>query len=202
MRAATGLWRWRHNPLRRTTDLVEAWVACAAVLLLVLAAPALGLWAGVRADGSLQRAARTQQLERHPATARVVREADAPAQAVQNPDASGQHSVRTTVVARWTAPDGTPRTGEVSTLRRSPRPGDTLPIWTDGTGRPVTAPMPPGTARMHAVFAGLGAAACAAVLVEFVRRSVVRGLVRRRYADLDRAWARTGPDWGRTGTGS
>ena len=41
MRAISGLWRWRHNPLRRATDLAEAWVALAALL-------AAGLIEGVR----------------------------------------------------------------------------------------------------------------------------------------------------------
>ncbi|HEY9371777.1 hypothetical protein [Streptomyces sp.] len=202
MRAATGLWRWRHNPLRRTTDLVEAWVALVAVLLLALGAPGVGLWAGARADASLQRSARAQQLQRHPTTARVVREADAPAQTVQNPDAAGEREVRTAVVARWTGPDGSPRSGTVRTLARDPEPGDAFRMWTDTGGRPVPAPMGSDTARAHALFAGLGAAVAVAVAVEFARRTVVRSLIRRRYAYLDRAWARSGPDWGRTGTGS
>ena len=29
MRAITGLWRWRHNPLRRRTDVAEGWIALA-----------------------------------------------------------------------------------------------------------------------------------------------------------------------------
>ena len=29
MRAISGLWRWRDNPLRRATDLAEAWLALA-----------------------------------------------------------------------------------------------------------------------------------------------------------------------------
>ncbi|WP_418955626.1 hypothetical protein [Streptomyces tritici] len=198
----TGLWRWRHNPLRRTTDLVEAWIACAAVLLLVLGAPATGLWAGLRADDALQQAARAQQAERRPALARVVREAEPPEPTPHQPDAAGETRVRTAVVARWSAPDGLPRSGTVHTTHRDPRPGDAFRIWTDADGRPVTAPLRAGTARAHAVFAGLCAAGAVAVSTEASRRAVVRGLIRRRYAALDRAWARTGPDWGRTGTGS
>ncbi|WP_406859255.1 hypothetical protein ABZO31_02775 [Streptomyces sp. HUAS MG47] len=198
----TGLWRWRHNPLRRTTDLAEAWVACVAFLLLVLGAPATGLWAGGRTDDALQHAARAQQAERRPVTARVVREAEPPAQAPQNPDAAGEQRLRTLVVARWPAPDGSTRTGTVHTLDPDPEPGETFRIWTDAEGRAVSAPLRAGTARAHALFAGLFAASAVAVAAEAARRAVVRGLIRRRYAELDLEWARTGPDWGRTGTGS
>ncbi|MDV9192577.1 hypothetical protein R6L23_30955, partial [Streptomyces sp. SR27] len=72
MRAAIGLWRWRHNPLRRSTDLAEAWVAFVAAALLCVLVPLTGWAAGASANGSLQRAARTQQEQRAPTTARVV----------------------------------------------------------------------------------------------------------------------------------
>ncbi|MFG2331617.1 hypothetical protein ACGFMM_18525 [Streptomyces sp. NPDC048604] len=201
MGAFTGLWRWRHNSLRRTTDLVEAWVACVAFLLLVLGAPATGLWAGLRADDGLQHAARAQQAERRPVTARVVRVAEPSGQALQSPDAADEQRLRTAVVARWPAPDGSPRSGTVHSLDRDPEPGETFRIWTDAEGRAVPAPMRAGTARAHALFAGLFAASAVAVAAETARRTVVRGLIRRRYAELDLEWAGTGPDWGRAGTG-
>ena len=40
VRSLIGLWRWRHNPLRRTTDLVEAWLARWLDSLAAVAAPA------------------------------------------------------------------------------------------------------------------------------------------------------------------
>ncbi|MFI8521952.1 hypothetical protein ACIGEZ_29680 [Streptomyces sp. NPDC085481] len=201
MRAATGLWRWRHNPLRRTTDLVEAWVAFAAAVLLCLAVPLAGWAAGVSANTTLQQAVRIQQQERTPTTATVLRTAErAPAE--PGADRSGEERLRPAVVARWTAPDGTPRTGTVTTTRAQADPGDRFPLWTDRTGRAVTPPMHPETARVHALIAGITVALVVGVLVEVTRRLVVQRLVQRRYARLDRAWAQVGPDWGRTGTGS
>ncbi|MFF9011886.1 hypothetical protein ACF09C_02800 [Streptomyces sp. NPDC014870] len=202
MRAATGVWRWRRNPLRRTTDLIEAWVALAAVVLLALAVPAAGWIAGQRTDASLQRAVRAQSLQRLPTTARVVRLSDAPAPGLQSPEAAGEQPARRAVVARWTAPDGTDRTGTVATRRELSDPGDTFRLWTDRGGRPVSAPMRPETAHAHALVVGLLAATLAGVFVESARRLVVRRLVHRRYRCLDRAWAKAGPDWGRTGAGS
>ncbi|MFE0649424.1 hypothetical protein ACFVZH_12640 [Streptomyces sp. NPDC059534] len=202
MRAATGLWRWRHNPLRRTTDLAEAWIAFAAAALLCVVVPLTGWAAGSSAHGSLQRAVRTQQEQRVPTTARVVRQADGPGSGPRTADTAGEERLRRSVVARWTAPDGSVRTGTVTTSRRQSAPGDTFPLWTDRSGHPVTPPMRAGTARAHALIAGLMAAMLTGLLVEIVRRLAVRRLVLTRYARLDRAWAATGPDWGRTGTGS
>ncbi|MFJ6986726.1 MULTISPECIES: hypothetical protein [unclassified Streptomyces] len=200
MRAVWGLRRWRHNPLRRTTDLVEAWVALAALLLLVLGAPAAGWIVGSLAQDVLQESAREQRSSRHQVTATVVRRLErSPADA--DPENAGQ-DLRTRVLADWTAPDGTARHGVVLSVLGSPDRGDRFPVWTDATGRTAARPMDPGTATAHAVLAGLGAALLAAGIVEAARRLVVRHMVRRRYARWDQAWERAGPDWGRTGTGS
>ncbi|MFF1510461.1 hypothetical protein [Streptomyces sp. NPDC058326] len=198
MRAAIGLWRWRHNPLRRTTDLVEAWVALTAVVLLCVVAPLTGWAAGSAADASLQRAVHAQQEQRVPTTARVVRAASG----AETADEAPEEQPRRSVVARWTAPDGSERTGTVTTALRTAAPGAAFTLWTDREGRPVAPPLRSDTARAHAVVAGLTAALLTALLVETVRRLAVRRLVLLRYARLDRAWAAAGPDWGRTGTGS
>ncbi|MFC8273011.1 hypothetical protein ACFUJR_10830 [Streptomyces sp. NPDC057271] len=202
MRAAIGVWRWRRNPLCRATDLVEAWVALAAVALLVLAVPAAGWISGTRTDASLQRAVQAQARQRPATTARVIRLADTSAPGLQSPESSGEQPARRAVVATWTAPDGTARTGTVATRRELSDPGDTFRLWTDLDRRPVNAPMRPDTARAHAAVVGLLAAALTAVFVEAARRLVVRRLTHQRYRRLDRAWAKTGPDWGRTGAGS
>jgi hypothetical protein len=44
--AIRGLWRWRRNPLRRATDLVEAWLALVVLLLVLVAAPVIGSLVG------------------------------------------------------------------------------------------------------------------------------------------------------------
>ncbi|MFI8419849.1 hypothetical protein [Streptomyces sp. NPDC085479] len=202
MRAITGLWRWRRNPLRRTTDLVEAWVALTAVVVLCVAVPLAGWAAGSSAQASLQRAVHAQQQGRIETTARVLRPAPTPPGATGSGGQTAEQRFRRAVVARWTAPDGTSRTGTVTTSRASATPGDTFPLWTDRDGRAVPAPLARDTARAHAFVAGLTAAVLAGLGVELVRRLVMRRLTFRRYARLDRAWASVGPDWGRTGTGS
>ncbi|MFC5801834.1 hypothetical protein [Streptomyces formicae] len=202
MHTINGLWRWRHNPLRRATDLVEAWAALAALVLLAVAVPAVGWICGGLTDDALRESVRAQRAERHLTTARVLRTAPHPEQTVAEPEASTEQRIRRAVVAEWTSADGSRRSGTVTTHVRTADPGDTFRIWTDGRGRAVSRPLDHDTARTHAVLAGLAAAAVAAGSVEGARRLFVRQLMQRRYEQLDRAWAKAGPDWGRTGAGS
>lgn len=201
MRAISGLWRWRHNPLCRATDLAEAWVALAALLLTLLVVPVAGVLAGGAAQDALQRSVREQHASRQPVTATVVRELERAALDI-DPETGAAQDLRTRVLAGWTAPDGTERRGTVTTSLKDPRAGDRFRIWTDGQGRMAARPLDSATAATHAVLAGFGAALVAAGGVEAARRLIVWRMVHRRYARLDRAWDRVGPDWGRTGTGS
>ncbi|MFD7699546.1 hypothetical protein [Streptomyces caelestis] len=201
MRAITGLWRWRHNPLCRGTDLAEAWVAFAALLTLLAAVPVAGVLVGGAAQDALQRSVRAQHQSRHPVTATVVRTLD-PSPPAADPETPVGGEPRRRVLAHWTAPDGTERSGPVPTRLEDPRPGDRFRTWTDGHGTTVARPLDTATATTHAVLAGVGAALVTAALVEGFRRLTVRRMVRRRYARWDQAWGRAGPDWGRTGTGS
>ncbi|MEU2064566.1 hypothetical protein [Streptomyces sp. NPDC013455] len=201
MRALSGLWRWRRNPLRRTTDLAEAWAALVALVLIVVAAPVTGCLVGLSAQDSLQRAVRQQQHARHLVTATVVRDLGGTLPEA-DPDTSSADEARSRVLADWTAPDGTRQHGPVLTDLKSPHPGDHFDLWTDPHGRISTRPLDSTTATAHAVLAGFGAALLTAVLVEAGRRLTVWRLVRRRYACWDRAWDRAGPDWGKAGTGS
>ncbi|MFJ7203794.1 hypothetical protein ACIQWR_09715 [Streptomyces sp. NPDC098789] len=198
-----GVWRWRRNPLRRQTDLIEAWVAFAALVCVLVVVPAVGWTAGLRVDVTLQRAAREQRQERYLIPAVVVRPAgDSLGGSAADPTAQRQSPQRTQVVAAWTAPDGTNHQGTVPAAQEPPRQGDHFRIWTDDHGRLVGHPLDPSTAAVHAALAGLAAAIGAAALVETLRRMVVRRLMHRRYLRLDRAWAAAGPDWGRAGAGS
>ncbi|MFD7427256.1 hypothetical protein ACFV6Z_09365 [Streptomyces sp. NPDC059818] len=202
MRALSGVWRWRHNPLRRATDRREAWVALAAFVLFVLAAPAAGWFFGSRTDDVLQESVRAQQARSHLTTAVVVRRTAGSRHFVADPEVSADRAALTTVLARWQAPDGTVRRATVTTTSHHTAPGDRVRIWTDREGHPALRPMDAPTAHTHAVLAGFGAAMLAALLIEAGRRLILWRMVRQRYARLDRAWARAGPDWGRTGTGS
>ncbi|MDH6228390.1 hypothetical protein [Streptomyces sp. MJP52] len=202
MGAIRGIWRWRGNPLRRTTDLVEAWAALVALLLMAFGAPLAGLLAGSVAHDALTRTARQQLAVRHRVTATVL---DASAAVVPVPAgtrAAEEHDGRRRVLAAWTAPDGTGRRAHTWTNLRDPEPGRRFTVWTDVRGRPVARPLDGGEAALQAGLAGIGAALLTIAIAESARRVTLRRLTLRRHRRLDRAWERAGPDWGRTGTGS
>ncbi|GAA0629385.1 hypothetical protein GCM10009535_00870 [Streptomyces thermocarboxydovorans] len=201
MRAISGLWRWRHNPLCRPTDLLEGWVALTALLLLLIAAPVTGVLAGNAAQDALQQTVREQNRSRYAVTATVIRALEPSALDLDAEAATGQ-DLHSRVLAHWTAPDRTVHRGTVPARLEDPRPGDRFRIWTDRNGRLVARPLDAATATTHAVIAGVGAALVAAGLIECARRLIVWRMVRHRYALWDQAWDRAGPDWGRTGTGS
>ncbi|MFG2637908.1 hypothetical protein ACGFX8_29435 [Streptomyces sp. NPDC048362] len=201
MLVVKGLWRWRHNPLRRATDLAEAWVALVALILIAVAAPVTGCLVGSAAQDALQRSVRQQRHSHRLVVATVVRDRGrAPLEA--DPDTTTAREVRSRVVADWTGPDGTRWRGAALADLKSPRPGDRFRLWTDPHGRITTRPLDSPTATTHAVLAGVGAALLTAAVVESARRLAVWHMVRRRYARWDQAWDRAGPDWGKAGTGS
>lgn len=201
MRAIVGLWRWRHNPLRRGTDLVEAWVALAALILIVVAAPVAGIVAGSLSRDALYRSVDEQRSHRHEITATVVKKVAQPPLDT-DPETSTARDAHSRVLATWTAPDGSAHRGRVVADLKSPHPGDRFALWTDDRGAATGRPLDRATATTHAVLAGFGAAVVLTGLVEGGRRIVLWRMVRRRYARWDQAWDIAGPDWGRTGTGS
>ncbi|MEU6670950.1 hypothetical protein [Streptomyces sp. NPDC046727] len=201
MRALSGLWRWRRNPLRRATDLAEAWLALVALLLIAVVAPVTGCLVGAAAQDSLQQSVQRQQHARHLVTATVVRDLGGTLPE-PDPDTTSAREARSRVLADWTAPDGTRQHGPVLADLKSPHRGDHFGLWTDPHGRITTRPLDSATATTHAVLAGFGAALLTAALVETGRRLTVWRLIRRRYARWDQAWDRAGPDWGKAGTGS
>ena len=200
MRAMTGVWRWRHNPLRRRTDLAEAWAALAAALLIVLGATSVGLLAGGAANDALLGTVRIQHGQRQLVWATVDR-LTSRAPLDPDPETSTDRDSHRRVIARWTARDGSAHIGRISTPRPV-EPGERFRIWTDDRGRVMPRPMDTSTAGTHAVLAGMGAAAAAGGLIEGGRRFFVWRLMVRRFRRWDQAWERAGQDWGRAGAGS
>jgi hypothetical protein len=72
MRTGVCGWRWQHNPLRRRSDVVEAWTLLIVAVLLFVVTPLVGVAAGLRAHDTARSVAAAQRADRHQVRARVV----------------------------------------------------------------------------------------------------------------------------------
>jgi hypothetical protein len=190
-------WRWRRNPLRRRSDLVEAWLGLATAVLLC-ATPVLGWWAGHSVDRALQRVVRAEQGQRKLVPAKVL---NPPKTAPAVADKIGTADPRRGDLLRWTSYDG--RSVYTATV-----PGDIevwqrgrIRLWTDRAGELVAPPLDSATAATHAVLAGTAMGSAAAGFLLITRQLLMWRLMSRRLDGWEREWARVGQDWGRAGAG-
>ncbi|KUL75376.1 MULTISPECIES: hypothetical protein [unclassified Streptomyces] len=179
------LWRWRRNPLKRRSDVVEAWVVLCAWLLAVLGGVFAGLWAADAVVGSAERVrAETRQV-----TAVLVRDAEEPGPARVTAD----HLVWAPV--RWTDPDGRTRTDEARVPPKA-KAGGKVDVWTDRQGRVVNEPLSGAETTLHAVSGGLLAGGGAAGLVLGAGWVVRLVMERRRLEEWAAEWERLDTPWG------
>jgi hypothetical protein len=172
------------NPLRRRTDKIAAWATALLLAVFLIGAPLLSVaaigWAG-RAGAADQRVERSWR--------------QVPAVLMQAPPAPAREVVGySRVRARWTAPDGRARTGQIL-VSTGLTAGRTVPLWVDAAGSP-TGPPPTHRAAMarEATAAVVAAAALGIVLLSlaWAGRWV---LDRRRLTDWEVTWASVGPQW-------
>ncbi|EGX56492.1 hypothetical protein SZN_27596 [Streptomyces zinciresistens K42] len=179
------LWRWRRSPLRRRSDVVEAWLVLCGWLLAVVGAVFAGLAASAAVAGSAQQ----QRAESRRVTAVLVKDArDAGAARV-----STDNLVWAAV--RWTGPDGTRHTGDA---RVSPdtRAGARVTVWTDRRGIIVSEPLSGAEILLHSVSGGILAGGSAAGVVLGATWAARQGLERRRLAQWAAEWERVDTPWG------
>ncbi|MFJ9734732.1 hypothetical protein ACIRUL_25875 [Streptomyces sp. NPDC101171] len=178
------LWRWRRNPLRRRTDVLEAWFLLAVWALVVVGGTLVGLVTARAAGQSFDR----QRTER--TRVRAVLLTDAPRTAV-----AGTGGDLTSARVRWTAPDGT-RHSDSTLVPGGLRAGSTAEIWLDAWGRPSSAPLTSGEAGAESALLGVSAALALTGAAFGVRCAGRWWLDRRRIEEWDREWALLGPRWG------
>ncbi|MFJ9737139.1 hypothetical protein [Streptomyces sp. NPDC101166] len=175
------LWRWRRNPLKRRADVVEAWVVLGAWALTVLAGVLAG-WATAR---SVEDGLARERVEWRAVAGRLTEQAPGKA-STRAGAASGD---RVWAKVDWTAPDGSPHSGQVRVAPGS-TVGTPVTIWTDRQGRLVTKPTTADQARVRAALVGVLAGAGAATLPFAGARVLRTRLERRRTDQWDTDWAR------------
>ncbi|MCX5243725.1 hypothetical protein OG895_00445 [Streptomyces sp. NBC_00201] len=191
MRTRVHGWRWRRNPLRRHSDVVEAWTALIVAVLLLVGAPLAGALAGSWAHDEARGSATAERAERHRVRAEVVGKTPDTLPTVEG---GREHSYRVDV--RWKDPV----TGTHTTNARVPagtQHGDTVDVWLDSRGRTVAPPPGETAVWQHTVTIGItatGGAVGVVLLANAVVRHVSTG---RRLVEWEREWARTEPQWTR-----
>ncbi|WP_030419129.1 hypothetical protein VM636_27930 [Streptomyces sp. SCSIO 75703] len=188
MRTRVRGWRWRRNPLRRRSDVVEAWTVLVVALLLFIGVPLVGVYAAARAHDQAEGLAAAQRAQRHRVTATVVRTDPSGLPSEQ----TDGHASRATV--RWQAPDGGTRTAGTE-VPSGTRRGDVIGLWLDGKGRTVAPPADGTAVWQHTVTVGTCTTLGAGLTVLVVHGAAYRLLQRHRLTCWEREWERTEPRW-------
>ncbi|GHI03891.1 hypothetical protein AQI88_08535 [Streptomyces cellostaticus] len=183
--ARVRLWRWRPNTLKRHSDVFEAWI----VLVTWILALAVGALAGQAAAHSMDSALSARRAQVHAVSAVLT---DGAAKAP--PAAGGYDDGRVWATVRWTTADGVVHTDRAKVYPGAPA-GSPVTVWTDGTGRIVSAPTTPTEGMLQTVLAGVLVAQVAGTAVWASGWLVRTRLVRRRLAEWDEEWKRVGPEW-------
>jgi hypothetical protein len=177
------------NPLRRRSDVIDAWLVPVAVVVFLAICPLVltltGSW--MRAANASERQA---QATWHSVTATLLQPVAGPQQA-----AHGQNSWSTWTPARWTE-NGALRTADVP-ARSGSTAGSKVTVWLDPAGRVHMPPLTTSQASDRVVIARVIALAVLAVLLAIMTLVARRVLDRRRLAGWESAWLSVGPTWSR-----
>jgi hypothetical protein len=176
-----------HNPLRRRSDLMAAWLGPVAISVFLALGPLVAVGAIVWAHAG-NAAARQAGKQLHHVPAVVLQSVPGPMFAD-----GGANSWLTWTRARWTA-GGQAHAGLIPAVSGTSA-GATVPVWLDRSGHVRTPPLTAAQAGNRVMIAAVAALAALAVLLAglgLFGRSV---LTRRRIAAWEAEWSLVGPRW-------
>ncbi|AZP15410.1 hypothetical protein ACIGMX_40820 [Streptomyces aquilus] len=179
------LWRWRSNPLRRRTDVVEAWL----LLGLWCLAAAGGAVVGMVTAHGVEQSLDDRRAQRHPVSAVLTQDASDEAVKATSSDDYAWAKVR------WTAADGSSRTG-LARVEPGIKAGSVTRIWLDRHGNLAPAPVSDEEAELQGVVLGAATAVFVCVVALPLGWVLHERVDRRRMAQWDSEWAKVGPQWG------
>jgi hypothetical protein len=172
------------NPLRRGSDRAET-----AMLGLLLAAFLAGVPFAAHAAGSWAYAGSAREAQAQHAAAHQVRATLLQAAKPWSVSEGGAEAQ-----ARWQAPDGQVRTGQVFVLNGAPANG-TVMVWVNQAGQLTGPPLEPGQVTGRANMARVFAVAGLAVALIAIGLTGHWALYRRRLARWDAEWLAAGSRW-------
>jgi hypothetical protein len=176
------------NPLRRRTDKIAGCLGALLLAVFLIGAPFLSVaavgWAAHH--GAAERGANRSW---HQVSAVLLR--DAP-----TPSATSGVLLSYQVLARWTAPDGRPRTGRIP-VSAGLAAGRTVRLWVDPAGSPAGFPLNHRTIVADEAIAAVIATVALGIVLLCLASAGRSVLDRRRVADWQAGWAAVGPQWTR-----
>jgi hypothetical protein len=178
-----------HNPLRRRSDRIQAWLLPAAVVVFLILGPLLAIGAIWWAHGENSAA---RQAERSWHSVPAVLLASAPGPLMTD---NGANSWLVRVPARWTV-GGHQHEGLISVVSGS-RAGSTARVWLDSAGRVRIPPLTTTQASDRVLVSTSAALAALAALLTLLAVCCCRMLIRSRLISWEIAWLTVGPQWSR-----
>ncbi|MEU7381417.1 MULTISPECIES: hypothetical protein [unclassified Streptomyces] len=184
------LWRLRRNPMRRPSDLAQAWIGLGVLLAVLAGTPVALFFVGDTALRHYERAAEHQRRTRWQTTAVLLH--DAPRH--PEPGSEEAKGTRYPVPVRFTDPGGLARTARTDVEPGLPA-GSPVDVWADTDGRITAPPLSAAQVRSHSKGWAILAALAVPVTGAAVYGAAGLLLRRRNLAAWDSAWARTAPGW-------
>jgi hypothetical protein len=177
-------WLPDRNPLRRGSDRAETTILLLLLFAFVGGAPIAAHVAGSWTYATSAREAQAQEANLHQVRATLLQSA-APWNYYQN---GGEAN------ARWKAPDGQVRTGQVF-VPSGGTADSTIMIWVNQSGQIAGSPLQPGQVAARADIACTLAIAGLAITLIVISLAGHWVLDRRRLAAWDADWLSNGPSW-------
>ena len=177
-------WRPDRNPLRRGSDRAETAVLGVLLAVFLAGAPFVAHAAGSWTYATSAREAQAQQAALHQVRATLLQAA--PSWSISEGGAETQ--------ARWKAPDGKTRTGQVFVTSDAPA-GSTVMVWVNQVGQLTDSPLRHSQVTGRSDLVRVLAVAALAVVLIVVGWAARWALDRRRLAAWDAEWLVTGPRW-------
>jgi hypothetical protein len=176
------------NPLRRRVDRIELAFILAVITVFLTVTPVLAATAGQWARSAAARPDRADRAWRQ-VPAIVVRSTALPDRAWAAADIGW-------ATARWTAPNGQPRTGLIPVLAGA-RAGTSVLIWEDGAGWPTASPPRRGLQQGQVSVAESLTWYALAIVTLLILEAGRSLFARHRLEAWDKEWRAIGPRWSR-----
>jgi hypothetical protein len=183
-------WRLRRNPLRRRSDLAQAWIGLGLTLAVLAATPVALFLVGDAAHHHYARTAQHQAATRHPTTAVLVEDA----RSHPEPGSAEARQTLYPTKVRFTDPHGRTHTAHADAQPALPR-GTTIRVWADTDGELTDPPLSHDQIRSRAMGSALVAVRGVHIAAAIAYKTADRVIRQHNLAAWETAWAATAPRW-------